>query len=185
MSCHCDCRPSCPYVEWLHPLCCNPAHFCCAGCENGPTLVIHKIVLEPCGGQSCTERTFTLRITGPSYPNGETFTLRAGSCTQLDEPLVISGLEPGCYTIEELMSKPYEYCTTITGPVMGNVVRLTNSGVPTVVTIVSRKQPPSGGESLFYRMENFIIYIAASPCSVAITRRSCSVSPLFALTKTQ
>lgn len=140
MSCHCDCRPSCPYVEWLHPLCCNPAHFCCAGCENGPTLVIHKIVLEPCGGQSCTERTFTLRITGPSYPNGETFTLRAGSCTQLDEPLVISGLEPGCYTIEELMSKPYEYCTTITGPVMGNVVRLTNSCVPTVITIVNRKQ---------------------------------------------
>lgn len=89
MSCHCDCRPSCPYVEWLHPLCCNPAHFCCAGCENGPTLVIHKIVLEPCGGQSCTERTFTLRITGP---------------------------------------------------VMGNVVRLTNSCVPTVVTIVNRKQ---------------------------------------------
>ena len=54
--------------------------------------------------------------------------------------LVISGLEPGCYTIEELMSKPYEYCTTITGPVMGNVVRLTNSCVPTVVTIVNRKQ---------------------------------------------
>ncbi|MFR2019715.1 MAG: hypothetical protein ACLS6G_04045 [Christensenellales bacterium] len=39
------------------------------GLRNGPTLVIHKIVLEPCGGQSCTERTFTLRITGPSYPN--------------------------------------------------------------------------------------------------------------------
>ncbi|MFR2149623.1 MAG: hypothetical protein ACLS7Z_03165 [Christensenellales bacterium] len=96
MSCNCECRPSCPYSEWLHPLCCNPAHFCCAGWENGPTLVIHKIVLEPCGNQSCTERTFTLRITGPSYPNGEIFTLRAGSCTQLDEPLVISGLEPGC-----------------------------------------------------------------------------------------
>ena len=72
MSCHCDCRPSCPYVEWLHPLCCNPAHFCCAGCENGPTLVIHKIVLEPCGGQSCTERTFTLRITGPSESDPRT-----------------------------------------------------------------------------------------------------------------
>ena len=38
------------------------------------------------------------------------------------------------------MSKPYEYCTTITGQVMGNVVRLTNSCVPTVVTIVNRKQ---------------------------------------------
>lgn len=54
--------------------------------ENGPTLVIHKIVLEPCGGQSCTERTFTLRITGPSYPNGETFTLPRGELHQLDEP---------------------------------------------------------------------------------------------------
>ena len=38
------------------------------------------------------------------------------------------------------MSRPCEYCTTITGPVMGNVVRLTNSCVPTVVTIVNRKQ---------------------------------------------
>ena len=125
MSCNCECRPSCPYSEWLHPLCCNPAHFCCAGWENGPTLVIHKIVLEPCGNQSCTERTFTLR---------------AGSCTQLDEPLVISGLEPGCYAIEELLNCPNEYCTTITGPVMGNVVQLTNSCVPTVVTIVNRKR---------------------------------------------
>ena len=124
----------------MHPLCCNPTRYCCAGFENGPTLVIHKIVLEPCGNQSCTPKTFTLRITGPSYPNGEIFTLRAGSCTQLDEPLVISGLEPGCYAIEELFNRPYEYCTTITGPVMGNVVRLTNSCVPTVVTIVNRKQ---------------------------------------------
>lgn len=44
------------------------------GLGKRPTLVIHKIVLEPCGNQSCTERTFTLRITGPSYPNGEIFT---------------------------------------------------------------------------------------------------------------
>lgn len=90
----------------------NPAHFCCAGWENGPTLVIHKIVLEPCGNQSCTERTFTLRITGPSYPNGEIFTLRAGSCTQLDEPLVISGLEPAvmpsksCSTVRTNTARP-------------------------------------------------------------------------------
>lgn len=112
MSCNCECRPSCPYSEWLHPLCCNPAHFCCAGWENGPTLVIHKIVLEPCGNQSCTERTFTLRITGPSYPNGEIFTLRAGSCTQLDERLVISGLSPAvmpsksCSTVRTNTARP-------------------------------------------------------------------------------
>ena len=61
----CSCRPSCPYPEWIHPLCCNPTHYCSAGYENGPTLVIHKIVLEPCGSQSCTPKTFTLRITGP------------------------------------------------------------------------------------------------------------------------
>ncbi|MFR5786044.1 MAG: hypothetical protein ACLUHE_02150 [Christensenellales bacterium] len=37
-------------------------------------------------------------------------------------------------------TRPNEYCTTITGPVMGNVVQLTNSCVPTVVTIVNRKR---------------------------------------------
>ncbi len=70
----------------------------------------------------------------------EIFTLRAGSCTQLDEPLVISGLEPGCYAIEELLNCPNEYCTTITGRSWANVVQLTNSCVPTVVTIVNRKR---------------------------------------------
>lgn len=114
--------------------------FLLRGLGKRPTLVIHKIVLEPCGNQSCTERTFTLRITGPSYPNGEIFTLRAGSCTQLDEPARHQRLEPGCYAIEELLNCPNEYCTTITGPVMGNVVQLTNSCVPTVVTIVNRKR---------------------------------------------
>ena len=178
MSCHCDCRPSCPYVEWLHPLCCNPAHFCCAGCENGPTLVIHKIVLEPCGGQSCTERTFTLRITGPSYPNGETFTLRAGSCTQLDEPLVISGLEPGCYTLEELMSTPLFLKWLNPRTIFFALISiLTANQYKTGVL------PPSGGRIAFFIRK--MVYIAASPCSVAITRRSCSVSPLFALIKTQ
>lgn len=137
----CSCRPSCPYPEWIHPLCCNPTHYCSAGYENGPTLVIHKIVLEPCGNQSCTPKTFTLRITGPSYPSGALFTLRAGSCTELDEPLVISGLTPGNYTIEEVFSTPNEYITTITGPVCGgNVVSLVANCPPTVVTIVNRKR---------------------------------------------
>ena len=125
----------------MHPLCCNPTRYCCAGFENGPTLVIHKIVLEPCGNQSCTPKTFTLRITGPSYPNGAIFTLRTGSCTELDEPLVVSGLTPGNYTIEELFSTPNEYITTITGPVCGgNTVLLVANCPPTVVTIVNRKR---------------------------------------------
>lgn len=138
--CYNYCHPSCPFPEWKHPLCCNHTHYCCAENENGPTLVIHKIVLEPCGNQSCTPRIFNIRVTGPSYPNGEVFTLRAGSCLELDEPLVISGLIPGTYTLEEVFTKPNEYVSTITGPVCGRCVTIANSCVPTVVTIVNRKR---------------------------------------------
>lgn len=129
----------CPFPAWTHPLLCNPAHLCCAEYENGPTLVIHKILLEPCGNQSCTPRMFTIRVTGPSYPGGETFTLRAGSCTEIDEPLVISGLIPGQYEIDDL-SCSREYDTTFTGPICCGSVSITASPVPTVITIVSRKR---------------------------------------------
>ena len=150
----CDCahHSYCPYPHWKHPLLCNPAHFCCADAnnDNGPTLIIHQILLEPCGNQSCTPRTSTIRITGPSYPCGETFTLRAGSCTELDEPLVIAGLIPGQYEIEQLNSGCTcgcgcnggcgEYDTTYTGPISCGQVSITASRVPTVITIVSRKR---------------------------------------------
>ena len=154
MSCcyhhHCDhfCPHSCghpsycPYPQWVQPILCNPAHYCDAEYVSGPTLVIHQIQLEPCGNQSCTPRTFTIRITGPSYPNGETFTLRAGSCTEVDEPLVITGLIPGQYEIEQLNSACgcSEYDTTYTGPISCNSVAITASRVPVVITIVSRKR---------------------------------------------
>ena len=136
----CGCSSFCPFPDWIHPLLCNPTQFCCVGNDNGPTLVIHSILLEPCGNQSCTPRTLRIRITGPSFPCGEVFTLRAGSCIELDEPLVITGLEPGCYTIELLCSTPHEFITTLTGPVCGNTVRLTASCAPTVVTLVSRRR---------------------------------------------
>ena len=146
----CDClhHSYCPYPHWKHPLLCNPAHFCCADTnnDNGPTLIIHQILLEPCGNQSCTPRTFTIRVTGPSYPCGETFTLRAGSCTELDEPLVIAGLIPGQYEIEQVNSGcscgcgAGEYDTTYTGPISCGQVSITASRVPTVITIVSRKR---------------------------------------------
>ena len=131
---------SCPYPEWVQPILCNQTRFSCAEEENGATLVIHKIVLEPLGDQSCTPRMFSIRVTGPSYPNGELFQLRAGSCTELDEPLVITGLTPGSYTIEEVFNTPNEFVSTITGPVCGRCVLLTNSSVPTVVTIVNRRR---------------------------------------------
>ena len=156
MSCchhhhHCDnpCgHPSyCPYPEWIQPILCNPVHFCDAEHDNGPTLVIHQILLEPCGNQSCTPRTFTIRVTGPSYPCGETFTLRAGSCTEIDEPLVITGLIPGQYEIEQVNASGCgcgcgcsEYDTTYTGPISCNFVSITASRVPVVITIVSRKR---------------------------------------------
>lgn len=130
---------SCPYSRWMHPICCNQAYYTCAGAQNGATLVIHQIVLEAGGEQSCTPRSFQLRITGPSYPCGEVFTLRAGSCLELDEPLVISGLEPGQYRIEPLYDCNHEFISTLTGPVCGQVINVSASAAPTVVTIVSRR----------------------------------------------
>lgn len=126
--------------QYLQPICTSTAQYSDAGTVQGATLVIHKIVLEPCGDPTCTPRTYNIRITGPSYPCGETFQLRAGSCTELDEPLVITGLEPGTYCIEEVTSCPNQYISTLTGPVCGQQVTVTSSYFPTVVTIVSRRR---------------------------------------------
>ncbi len=138
-SCNTSCSSYCPFPQWVHPLLCNCTHLCSAECENGPTLVIHSILLEPCGNQSCTPRTFSIRITGPSYPAGETFSLRAGSCTEVDEPLVITNLEPGQYEIEQLGDCDV-YDTTFTGAICEGSVAITASCVPTVITIVNRKR---------------------------------------------
>ena len=139
------CTPVCPRGgntcgQFVQPIFCNSAQFSDAGVTQGATLVIHKIVLEPCGNQSCTPRTFNIRITGPSFPCGEVFQLRAGSCVELDEPLVITGLEPGTYCIEELFSCPNQYISTFTGPVCGRQVTVSNCCAPTVITIVNRRR---------------------------------------------
>ena len=138
--CSLTCDERCPYSRWRHPIHCTPAYYCCAGTENGPTLVIHHILLEAGGEQSCTPRTFRIRVTGPSYPCGEIFSLRSGSCLELDEPLVISGLTPGEYRIEILYDCPHSFATTLTGPVCEGVVTVSESAAPTVVTIVSRRR---------------------------------------------
>ena len=139
-GCNHDWEDNCPYSRWRHPIYCCPAYYSCAGTQDGPTLVIHAIPLEAGCEQSCTPRTFRIRITGPSYPCGEIFSLRAGSCLTLDEPLVISGLEPGQYQIEVLFDCPRNYLSTITGADCGGCVQVTNSAAPTVVTIVSRRR---------------------------------------------
>ena len=135
-----NCSDAVPYSRWRHPISCAPAYYSCAGAQDGPTLVIHTIPLEAGCEQSCTPRTYRVRITGPSYPCGEIFTLRAGSCLELDEPLVISGLTPGTYCIEALYDCPHTYIHTITGASCGGCVQVTESAAPTVVTIVSRRR---------------------------------------------
>lgn len=125
--------------EWIQPI-----DTCCTSDldnvqQNGLTLVIYKIILDACGGQSCKPKTFTLRITGPSFPQGETFEIRAGSCISIDEPLIITGLAPGEYCIDELASPPERYVTTFTGTsVCGNRVRVLPCNSPVVVTIINR-----------------------------------------------
>ena len=71
---------------------------------------------------------------------GEVFTLPAGNCLSLDEPLVLTGLEPGTYCIEEIFACPNAYISTYTGPVCGRCVNITGSRFPTVITICCRKR---------------------------------------------
>ena len=146
---HGCCPHACPCAQmqdgslcgrYVQPICTSAAQYPPSAAENGATLVIHMIVLEPCGNQSCTPRTFKIRITGPSYPCGEVFTLTAGSCITLDEPLVLTGLEPGTYCIEEIFACPHAYVSTYTGPVHGRCVCVGSGYAPTVITIVNRKR---------------------------------------------
>ncbi len=132
---------------WIQPLgcCCADNRCSCAGAgsvtENGCTLVIHKILLDACGNQACTPRTFSICVKGPSFPSGEVFQLTAGNCRTLDEPLILTGLICGDYSIEEISDAPRRYCTTITGTgVCGNCVRLTPGCPPAVVTIINRRR---------------------------------------------
>lgn len=128
----------CPYNPLMNRI---PACVANQDALNGLTLVIYKILLTACGNQNCSPRTFTLRITGPSYPCGETFQITAGSCTSLDEPLVLTGLMPGDYRIDEIQTEPYSYISTFTGPtVCQNIVRVSPGCPPAVVTIVNRER---------------------------------------------
>ncbi|MBR2942350.1 MAG: hypothetical protein IKB82_03030 [Clostridia bacterium] len=139
-SCMPGCANPCALPPWAQPIYPMPTPYAGAASAGSATLVIHKIVLEPCGNQSCTPRTFSIRITGPSYPAGEVFRLRAGSCLELDEPLVLTGLQAGTYCIEELFATPNAYVSTITGPACGHNVHVTGGYFPTVITIVNRKR---------------------------------------------
>ena len=99
--------------QYVQPICSSPAQYTDAGTLQGATLVIYKIALEACGEQSCTPRTYNICITG---------------------------LEPGTYCIEELHRRPNQVISTLTGPVCGHQVTVTNSYMPTVVTICSRRR---------------------------------------------
>lgn len=141
MSCNCECRPSCPYSEWLHPLCCNPAHFCCAGWENGRRSSFIKSCLNPAATRAARSARSPCASPAPVIPMGRFSSLRAGSCTQLGRAGSSSaGLtravmpSKNCSTVRTNTARPSPARS------MGNVVQLTNSCVPTVVTIVNRKR---------------------------------------------
>ena len=82
----------------MHPILCNPTHYCCAEHTDGPTLVIAGLI------------------------PGTYYVEEIGNCTNC-----------GCWN-------ECEYDTTITGPICGNAVNVTDSNAPTVITIVSRRR---------------------------------------------
>lgn len=139
MSCNCECRPSCPYSE-ASPLCCNPRISAARAGKTARRSSFIKSCLNPAATRAARSARSPCASPAPVIPMG-----RFSPCARAAAPSLTSRprhqrLEPGCYAIEELLNCPNEYCTTITGPVMGNVVQLTNSCVPTVVTIVNRKR---------------------------------------------
>ncbi len=64
---------------------------------------ITKSLLDSSGNAITEEREFTVKVTGPSYPTGQEFTLKNTD----DGKINLSGLEYGEYTVEELGASNY------------------------------------------------------------------------------
>lgn len=115
--------------------------------QNGQ-LTITKVLLDYYGRVITTIRTFVIRVTGPSYPNGMLMELTNAT------PLVLTGLIYGQYSVEELNTTNYD--VTITAPV-------TLSGGATSATITVRNQdkdkslPVTGESTIAYTIGGLII----------------------------
>ena len=73
-------------------------------------------------------KEFEIRITGPSYPSGQTFLVQNGT------PLKLEGLLLGEYSVEELGASAYT--VTVSGP-----THLTNEVRSATITITNREKP--------------------------------------------
>jgi|GEM_PF-2970216 len=69
-------------------------------------ITVRKVLLSAEGKLITEERSFEVKLTGPSYPNGKTFAVSVA------EPLVVKGLIYGTYELEELNTDKYEVVIT-------------------------------------------------------------------------
>jgi uncharacterized repeat protein (TIGR01451 family) len=92
------------------------------------TLSIEKILLDANGNAKNEVKEFEIKITGPSYPSGQTFLIQNGT------PLKLEGLLMGEYSVEELNASAY----IVTG---SEPIRLTNEARSATMTITNREKP--------------------------------------------
>ena len=104
--------------------------------QNG-RLTITKVLVDYSGKTITTARTYVVKVTGPSYPDGTLMELTNAT------PLVLTGLIYGQYTVEELNTTNYN--VTISGP-----VTLSGGATSAAITVYNQekdKSLPVTGES--------------------------------------
>jgi len=91
------------------------------------TLILEKILQDASGNNLSGEREFEIKITGPSFPSGQTYLIKNGI------PLTIEGILLGEYSVEELNATAY----TVT---ISNPIRLTDDVRSATITITNREK---------------------------------------------
>ena len=92
------------------------------------TLTLEKILLDANGNVKNEVKEFKINITGPSFPDGQTFSIENGT------PLKIVGILLGEYNVEELDASTYT--VSISGP-----ITLTSDVRNATMTITNREKP--------------------------------------------
>ncbi len=93
-------------------------------------LKIEKIVQDAEGNVIDVDRTFMIKVTGPSYPNGEEFELKS------TEPTVIEDLIYGEYTVEEFGAEDNYEVIDGTGTLTVNIAEKTAE-----MAIINKEKP--------------------------------------------
>ncbi len=124
-------------------------------------LTITDRVLTFSGTTSTSTRTFIVRVTGPSYPNGQLFEVTTSS------PLVLTGLLYGQYTVEELNASGYT--VTYSGPT--TISQATPSGTMAITNQEQDKSLPVTGESNVYFFVFGGLIIAIGSVALILAKR--------------